>query len=84
MEIEQINLSSLPMVSNCMATSGEEWFNLSSRTLYQRNKYANLKLATPVLRPLKYEEEIPPLEDFPEPAISLSDESSFELADYSM
>ncbi|CAI2386599.1 unnamed protein product [Moneuplotes crassus] len=42
---------------------------LKSRISYQSEKYDNLSLATPILKPVRSKIDIPSLEDFPAPAI---------------
>ena len=81
MEIEQETLTLTQLSDDYLLTSNKDSLKMCTRTEYQRSKYENLKLATPNLVPKKSEIEIPLLEDFPEPAISLSEESSFDLAD---
>ena len=45
--------------------------------------YINLKLATPVLKHIKEEIEIPLLEEFPEPAIPIGEESTYGFIEHS-
>ena len=51
---------------------------------YQMLNYSNIKLATPILRPIKQEIDIPPLEDFPSPAIPLEFESLNDFVQFRM
>jgi hypothetical protein len=46
---------------------------------YQNEKYVNLHIATPLLKPVKTKVDIPPLDAFPSPAIPVNAESIFGL-----
>ena len=59
--------------------NSETTIHLKSKKIYQNEKYTNPSLATPVLQPIKNKVEIPPLEDFPSPAIPVNADSLFDL-----
>lgn len=58
----------------------EEWPSTSSKAEYRNEKYPNLKLATPILQPVKGKVDIPPLEGFPKPAIPVNSDFIFNLS----
>ena len=83
MDIEQITSPLNQKLIDFNSSPDFDLYNGSSRTEYQRRMYINLKLATPVLKHIKEEIEIPLLEEFPEPAIPIGEESTYGFIEHS-
>jgi hypothetical protein len=59
--------------------SSAKWPTKTSKSEYQKKKYANPSLATPIIHPVQGKIDIPPLEGFPSPAIPIDADSIFQL-----
>ena len=82
MDFEQYNTSLIQNWSDIDNTLVSEWTSKCALAEFQSKNfspyiessalYVDPVLATPILRPMKQEIDIPPIEDFPSPAIPLS------------